>query len=73
MNFLKNIEDRWLMVLLSVIVLAGFIGTRDPLLGDVFKVLIGGTITIFAKRSEKMIITGDAEQTKAIVQQFLAK
>lgn len=72
MNALEKIEDRWLMVALTLAVLIAFTITRDALIGDVFKVLIGGTVAIFTRRSEKLFVA-EPGQSKAIVDEFLRR
>lgn len=72
MNALEKIEDRWLMVALTLAVLVAFTITRDALIGDVCKVLIGGTVAIFTRRSEKLMIA-EPGQSKAIVDEFLGR
>lgn len=72
MNTLEKVEDRWLMVALTLAVLIAFTITRDALIGDVFKVLIGGTVAIFTRRSEKLLVA-EPGQGKAIVDEFLGR
>ena len=69
MNALEKIEDRWLMVALTLAVLIAFTITRDALIGDVFKVLIGGTVAIFTRRSEKLLVAEVAD-SKTLVEEF---
>jgi hypothetical protein len=46
--------------------------SRDPLLGDVLKVLVGATGGVFTGKSSSLIVGSDA-QSKAIVSEFLSK
>lgn len=72
MTFLTQIEDRWLMVGLTLAVLIAFVVTRDPKIGEVFTMLAGGAVMIFTRRTEKLLVSGSAD-TKAIVSEFLSK
>lgn len=69
--FLSSIEDRWLLFGLTLIILLSYTATRDPLLGDSVKYLIGATGGILLARAQKNLIVTGGDKTDAIVQEFV--
>ncbi|MEO8650498.1 MAG: hypothetical protein ABI539_15150 [Acidobacteriota bacterium] len=72
MEALKNIEDRFLVLGFALAVLIAYVTTRDALVGDILKIMIGVAAGIFSSRSEKqLVMNADGPQTKQIVSEFL--
>jgi hypothetical protein len=69
---LSKIDDRLMMVALTVAIIAAYIGTRDPMLGEMMKYMLGATAGIMVARSQKqLVLSGGTAEAKAVVDDFL--
>lgn len=71
MTFFEKIDDRFLMVALTISVMVTYIYTRDPVLGDMVKYMLGATAGILVARStsQKNLIVGDTSSPQATASQ----
>lgn len=73
MQTLQNIDDRLIMVALTLIVLGGYAATRDPLFGEMSKYMIGATAGIMVARTTRTLNVGSGPETAKVVDEFLNK
>lgn len=73
MEMLQKIDDRLVMVALTLIVLGGYAATRDPLFGEMSKYMIGATAGIMVARTTRTLNVGHDPATAAVVKDFLDK
>lgn len=71
-EILQKLDDRLLMVALTVLVLGVYAATRDPLFGDMAKYILGATAGVMVARLQKTLtVTGDSSTAERAVKEFL--
>lgn len=71
METLNKIEDRTILLFLTVGMVAAYIITKDPLIGDKMGYLLGAVTGVMVARASKTLnVSGNAE-TAAVVKEFL--
>ena len=74
MKWFHSVDDRFLMVVLTVSVLTAFLLTREKVFADAFTYCLGGTFGVLIARANKqLVVTGTDDQTKKIVSEFMAR
>lgn len=73
MEMLKNIDDRLLMTLLTVAVLAAYVVTRDAILGETLKYSFAALFGVMVARMQKTLTVADPETARTVAREFLGR
>lgn len=69
-----RIDDRFLMVAITISILACYVFTKDPMLGELMKYTLGATFGMFTSPNKNWIMTSTSDlQAKAIVAEFTGR
>jgi hypothetical protein len=72
MKWFNALEDRFLMLVLTVTLLSAYLFTQDALFADLLKYSVGATFGVLVARANKqLVITQDTESAKSVVQKFI--